>query len=208
MNCQFLFHWPSKLFTYYGDLSDLYKNETLNEIKTSQENLWQRTIQLSDFSNTHWCSFPNGSVWLELVESAAARVVLLQLLIYTRWSSRRWGLGWHVPMGLSTVEGTHSRLSVPKQNVLLMLPFTTNWTTGHLRFLNPWSFCTVVIAWGESVTVVESVHTVFEAAVHDTYSNYHYVGCKHCETRRWRIQNKPSQSNSSVRNSKQYSSDA
>ena len=26
------------------------KNETLNEIKTSLENLWQRTIQLSDFS--------------------------------------------------------------------------------------------------------------------------------------------------------------
>ena len=32
------------------------------------------------FSNTHSCSFPTGSVWLELAESAADRVVLLQLL--------------------------------------------------------------------------------------------------------------------------------
>ena len=33
-----------------------------------------------NFSNTHWCSFPNGSVWLGVAESAAGRVVLLQLL--------------------------------------------------------------------------------------------------------------------------------
>ena len=32
------------------------------------------------FSNTHSCSFWNGSVWLELAESVAGRVVLLQLL--------------------------------------------------------------------------------------------------------------------------------
>ena len=37
-------------------------------------------IQLSDFFNTHSCSFWNGSVWLEPAESAAGRVVLLQLL--------------------------------------------------------------------------------------------------------------------------------
>ena len=32
------------------------------------------------FSNTHSCSFWNGSVWFELAESAPERVVLLQLL--------------------------------------------------------------------------------------------------------------------------------
>ena len=32
------------------------------------------------FSKTNSCSFWNGSVWLELAESAAGRVVLLQLL--------------------------------------------------------------------------------------------------------------------------------
>ena len=30
-------------------------------------------------SNTYWCSFTYGSVWLEVAESAAGRVVLLQL---------------------------------------------------------------------------------------------------------------------------------
>ena len=75
------------------------KNETLNKIKISLENLWQRTIQLSGFFfNTHWCSFPSGSVCLELAESAVGRVVLLQLLIYTRWSSQHDGLGCHAPM--------------------------------------------------------------------------------------------------------------
>ena len=41
------------------------RNETLDEIKTSLENL---------------CSFWNGSVWFELAESGPGRVVLLQLL--------------------------------------------------------------------------------------------------------------------------------
>ena len=49
------------------------------------------------FSNTHSCSFWNGSVWLELAESAAGRGVLLQLLS-TRWSSRRYELGCHAPV--------------------------------------------------------------------------------------------------------------
>ena len=56
------------------------KNKTLNQIKTSPENLWQRTIKLFDFPNTHWCSFWNGRVCLELTESAAGRVVLIQLI--------------------------------------------------------------------------------------------------------------------------------
>ena len=57
------------------------KNETFIETKTTMENLWQRTIQLSDFFfNIHWCSFPNGSVWLEVAESVSERVVLLQQL--------------------------------------------------------------------------------------------------------------------------------
>ena len=56
------------------------KNESLIEIKTSLEKLWQRTIRLSDlFSNAHWCSFPTGRVWMEVTKSAAGSVVLLQL---------------------------------------------------------------------------------------------------------------------------------
>ena len=49
MDSQFLFRWPTKLFTYYEDFFNHIKNETLDEIKTSLENLWQRMIQLSEF---------------------------------------------------------------------------------------------------------------------------------------------------------------
>ena len=40
-------------------------------------NKWSNYLS---FSNTHSCSFWNGSVWFELAESAPGRVVLLQLL--------------------------------------------------------------------------------------------------------------------------------
>ena len=49
MDCQFLFHWSANLFTYHEDFSLSHKNETLDEIKTSLENFWQRMIQLSEF---------------------------------------------------------------------------------------------------------------------------------------------------------------
>ena len=49
------------------DLLYLFKNEALIENRTSLKNLWQRTII---FSNTHWCSLPNGSVCSELAKSA------------------------------------------------------------------------------------------------------------------------------------------
>ena len=78
MDCQFLFHWSTQLFTYYEDISKLHKIDTSNEIKSSLENLWQQTIQLSDFFTTHWCLF--SSVCLEVTESAAGRVVLFQLM--------------------------------------------------------------------------------------------------------------------------------
>ena len=49
MDCKFLFHWPTKLFTYYEDFFNHIKNETLDEIKPSLENLCQRMIHLSEF---------------------------------------------------------------------------------------------------------------------------------------------------------------
>ena len=53
------------------------KSDTLDEIKTWLEN---RGNEWSSYLSFHSCSFWNGSVWLELAESAAGRVVLLQLL--------------------------------------------------------------------------------------------------------------------------------
>ena len=56
------------------------KNETLDEIEASLENCGNKWSSYLSFSNTHSCSFWNGSVWFELAESAVGRVVLLQLL--------------------------------------------------------------------------------------------------------------------------------
>ena len=56
------------------------KNVTFDEIKTSLEMCGNEWSSYLSFSKAHSCSFRNGSFWLELAESAAGRVVLLQLL--------------------------------------------------------------------------------------------------------------------------------
>ena len=67
------------------------------------------------FSNTHSCSFLNGSVWLELAESAAGRVVLLQLLSIHNRAVGITNLGvmllWTRPAGLPR----------PKASVLILV---------------------------------------------------------------------------------------
>ena len=74
------------------------KNETLIEIKTSLENLWQRTIQLSDFFFQYsMVLIPNrkcvvGGSRIRCGESGTPTI------IYTRWSSRYDGIGCHAPM--------------------------------------------------------------------------------------------------------------
>ena len=69
------------------------------------------------FSDSHWCLFPTGSVWLELAESAAGRVVLLQLYIFTWWGSRYEGLGCHAPMLQAYIPGCQSPFSKHKNSV-------------------------------------------------------------------------------------------
>ena len=74
------------------------KNETLDEIKTSRENLWQRMIQLSEF-------FPYSSV-LILKRKCLVRASRVRCgesgtpstIIYTRWSSRRYEFGCDAPV--------------------------------------------------------------------------------------------------------------
>ena len=90
----------------------------MNEIKTSLENCGNERSSYLIFSNTPWCSFPNGSVWLELVESATGRVVLLQLSSYERWSSRYDGLRCHATMTQTTARRDEIHLSVGIWGVL------------------------------------------------------------------------------------------
>ena len=74
------------------------QNETLNEIKTSLENLWQRTMRLSDFFQHPLVLIPKRKCLVGAGRIGEGRVVLFQLLIYARWSSRHDGLGCHAPM--------------------------------------------------------------------------------------------------------------
>ena len=49
MDCQFLFIDPQNYLHIMRTFLNHIKNETLDEIKTSLENFWQRMIQLSEF---------------------------------------------------------------------------------------------------------------------------------------------------------------
>ena len=49
-------------------------------------------------SNTHSCSFWNGSVLLELAESDAGDSGTPSTIIYTQWSSRHYELGCDGPV--------------------------------------------------------------------------------------------------------------
>ena len=74
------------------------KNETLDEIKTSLENLWQRMIQLFEFFQYSFVLILKlkclvGASRVRCVESGTASTV-----IYTRWSSRRYELGCDAPV--------------------------------------------------------------------------------------------------------------
>ena len=99
MDYQFMFHWPTKLCIYiwWGPFLVTQMKLGMN-LKYHYEICGNELSSCLIFSNTHLCSFPNGSVWLELAESAAERVALLQLLVYARWSSRHDWLGCHAPL--------------------------------------------------------------------------------------------------------------
>ena len=79
-DCPLFLQWSTYFLDIMWIILSCIKNETLIEIATSLENLWQRTASYLILSNTHWCSFPTESVCLEVAESVAGRVVLLQLL--------------------------------------------------------------------------------------------------------------------------------
>ena len=73
---EFYFIDPQNYFHIMRTFLSYVKDETLNEINTPLDNLWQRKIHLSDF-------FP---------------ILIGAHYIYTRWSSRCYGLGCHAPV--------------------------------------------------------------------------------------------------------------
>ena len=76
----FLYIGPHKFFRNYMDNSYLYKQWNLAWNKNIDGNFVATNDQLSDFVQDLLVLIPNRSAWSGVAESAARRVVLLQLL--------------------------------------------------------------------------------------------------------------------------------
>ena len=98
MDCQFIFHWPAKLFTYHEDFSYHLKNETMDEIKTSLENFWQWMIQLSEFFQYSFVLILKRKCLVGASRVRCRESGTPSTIIYTRWSSRRYELGRDAPV--------------------------------------------------------------------------------------------------------------
>ena len=69
------------------------KSETLDEIKTSLENFWQRMIQLSEFFQYSFVLILKRKCLVGASRVRCRESGTPSTIIYTRWSSRRYELG-------------------------------------------------------------------------------------------------------------------
>ena len=76
------------------------KNETLDEIKISLENLWQRMIQLSEFFQYSFVLILKRKCLVGANRVCCGKSGTPSTIIYTQWSSRRYELGCDAPVGL------------------------------------------------------------------------------------------------------------
>ena len=74
------------------------KNETLCQIKTSLENLWQRMIQLSEFFQYSFVFILKRKCLVRASRVCCGESGTPSTIIYTRWSSRRYELGCDAPV--------------------------------------------------------------------------------------------------------------
>ena len=79
------------------------KNETLDEIKTSLENLWQQMIQLSEFFQYSFVLILKRKCLVGASRVRCGESGTPSTIIYTRWSSRRYELGCDTPVSITTV---------------------------------------------------------------------------------------------------------
>ena len=77
------------------------KNETLDEIKTSLENLWQRMIHLSEFFQYSFELILKRKCLVGASRVRSGESGTPSTIIYTRWSSRHYELGCDAPVALS-----------------------------------------------------------------------------------------------------------
>ena len=103
MDCQFLFHWATIFLHMMRTVLNHIKNETLDEIKTSLENLWQRMIQLSEFFQYSFVLILKRKCLVRASRVRCWESGTPSTIIYTQWSSRRYELGCDAPMHQTNV---------------------------------------------------------------------------------------------------------
>ena len=74
------------------------RNETLDEIKTSLENLWQQMIQLSEFFQYSFVLILKRKCLVRASRVRSGESGTPSTIIYVRWSSRRYELGCDAPV--------------------------------------------------------------------------------------------------------------
>ena len=74
------------------------KNETLDEIKTSLENLWQWMIHLSEFFQYSFVLILKRKCLVGASRVRCGESGTPSTIIYTQWSSRRYELGCDAPV--------------------------------------------------------------------------------------------------------------
>ena len=74
------------------------KNETLDEIKTSLENLWQQMIQLSEFFQYSFVLILKRKCLVRASRVRSGESGTPSSIIYVPWNSRRYELGCDTPV--------------------------------------------------------------------------------------------------------------
>ena len=74
------------------------QNETLDEIKTSLENLWQQMIQLSEFFQYSFVLILKRKCLVRASRVRSGESGTPSTISYTWWSSGRYELGCDAPM--------------------------------------------------------------------------------------------------------------
>ena len=74
------------------------RNETLDEIKASLENLWQQMIQLSEFFQYSFVLILKRKCLVRASRVRSGESGTPSTIIYVRWSSRRYELGCDTPV--------------------------------------------------------------------------------------------------------------
>ena len=111
------------------------ENKTLDEIKTSLDNLWQQMIQLSEFFQYSFVLILKRKCLVRASRVRSGESGTPSTIIYTRWSSRRYELGCDTPV-VFAMWPLSARDTLPRKTKT-NLTLERLATIGSLRSINP-----------------------------------------------------------------------